>query len=1151
MTAARQHARDSVPGAQRVAADPSVSAWVEANAGSGKTHVLIDRVTRLMLEGTPPGRILCLTFTRAAAAEMANRLYERLGDWAVAPDAELREKVGRLVGQPFSVDKLPPARRLFAKALDTPGGLKIQTIHAFCESLIGRFPLEAGVAPHFAVMDERTAADVLADARDRVLAHAHDGTHPELAAALDHVVSLVDEAEFAELMGELAAKRGRLRRLMAAHDGLAGLVRATRRALGLAEAETAETIIAAACDDAAFDGGGLRRACEALEAGSPKDRERAAVIRAWLAEGEGRSRAFMGPYGHLFLRADGEPRAASGLITKAARAADEAAAEILLAEQARIQAVMERLKAAAVAQSTTALLRLGQALLDAYEERKHAHARLDYDDLILTARNLLWAEGGASWVLYKLDGGIDHILIDEAQDTNPEQWEVVKALSEEFFAGAGARSEGPGPRTVFAVGDEKQSIYSFQGVDPEAFDRMRADFGERVTAAGETWRPVELVQSFRSAPAVLEAVDLVFARDGARDGLTASDARIVHFPSRKGQAGLVELWPTITPKEAPAVEPWDVPLDQIAPDSPPARLADRIAAQIERWRAEGEVLESRGRPMRPGDIMILVRRRGPFFDEMVRCLKARGVPVAGTDRMVLTEQLAVMDLMALGEFLLLPEDDLTLAVVLKGPLFGFDDDDLFDLAFGREDTLWAALKRRRGERALFKSACDELSALLAKADTMPPFAFFADLLGSGRGRERLLARLGRDAGDPIDEFLSLALDYGRGHAPSLQGFLHWLGAARTEVKRDLEQGRDEVRVMTVHGAKGLEADVVFLPDTCAVPDHRHDARLLWTTAGDEPVVLWPVRSRNDEAVCAAARARARRRREQEYRRLLYVAMTRARDRLCVCGFETSKGRQAGCWYDLVADAVRDRAEETPLGFGETGWRLRSRQEAAPRDEARGEEEAAPGEMPAWAFAAAPAEATPPRPLAPSRPTEEEPAAMSPLGPGAGGEGEAGLLRGRLVHRLLQLLPDLAPGTRAPACRRFLSRPVHRLDAEAGREIARETLAVLDDPAFSALFGPGSRAEVPLAGLVGDRVVLGQVDRLLVGDDGVQVIDYKTDRSAPGSADEVPVAYLKQMAAYRALLAGVYPGREVKCALLWTCGPRLMALEDRLLDRYAP
>jgi ATP-dependent helicase/nuclease subunit A len=942
----------------------------------------------------------------------------------------------------------------------------------------------------------------------------------------------------------LDSHRERLRRLIEDLGGLDGLLCAIRSALGVEPGETADGIVASACATSAFDKLGLYSAAAALEAGSKGDQDRAATIRAWLDDTGARKTNFLGSYTRLFLKADGAPRAEKRLMTKTARNAESGVFEVLIEEQARVLAVHEHLRAVVVAASTAALLIIGEALLAAYGDLKDERALLDYDDLIGATRRLLGADGRTAWVHYKLDGGIDHILVDEAQDTSPEQWRIVVALAAEFFAGAGSREIR---RTVFAVGDEKQSIFSFQGADPDAFAAMRRYFEDRATAAGEGWRSVELAKSYRATATVLDCVDRVFDDPATGEGVVVAGGRLRHISSRVGQAGLVELWPTVTPEVQPDTDAWDAPLDQVSTESPPAFLARRIADHIAGWLDDGEILESAGRPVRPGDIMILLRRRTPFAEEMVRCLKERRIPVAGTDRMVLTDQLAVMDLAALGHFALLPDDDLNLAVVLTGPAFGFDDDALFELAHGRRGSLWRALGERRAENACFEATWDRLTALLAKADFVPPFEFFAEALGRDGERRRILGRLGPDAGDPMDEFLSLALDYERQHIPSLQGFLHWLAAGETEVKRDLEHGRAEVRVMTVHGAKGLQSNIVFLPDTCAVPSQRRGAGLLWGGKG-EPFVLWPTHRDAETKLCADLRDLARQRGEREYRRLLYVAMTRARDRLYVCGWEGKRGRDAGCWYDLVAAAVHNTGTEVTLPFGPTGWRLTGTQDAEPDSAEETAPEASETEPPpVWTEQAAPVEAYPPRPLAPSRPDADEPAARSPFGADDG----ARFRRGQLIHRLLQSLPEIPSAARAAAARNFLARPAHSLDEKVQVEIAAEVTAVLNDARFADVFGPGSLAEVPLVGVVGGQVVSAQVDRLVVTNSAVTVIDYKTNRPPPTDEDHVAPLYLGQMAAYRALLQGVYPDRHVRCLLLWTDGPSMMALSERSLDDHAP
>ena len=642
---------------QRRASAPDASVWVAASAGAGKTKTLVDRVLRLMLAGTPPQRILCLTFTRAAAAEMSNRINEVLGKWAAATDDTLADEIRQLAGLEGDVSIRDTARRLFAEVLDTPGGMRIMTIHAFCDSLLARFPLEAGIAPQFEVMDERTAAEAMRAARDRMLTLAHSGDDPALAEALTDVTAWASEAEFGELMTELAGERAHLQHIV--EGDLGDFSQRVGDLLGIGSGTTDAEIVDLACADGAFDGQGLRVAAEALLTGSPTDSARAATLTQWLDEPASRSAGFE-DYCGVFLTEENQPR--KTLITQKAAEASPEARATLAVEAERLQSTIHRRNAAAIVQATSGLARLGRHLLEAYDAHKLVHGLLDYDDLILRVRGLLERSGAAAWVLYKLDGGIDHILIDEAQDTNPDQWAVIQALADEFFSGEGAR---PDSRTVFAVGDAKQSIYSFQRADPEAFARMRAYFEDRVTRARQVWDSVDLDMSFRSTGAILTAVDAVFGSDGARDGLGAADIR--HTLTREGQAGLVELWPPVTPLERKDLAPWTPPTEARGADAPATRLAQVIAQTVREWLDRDDVLESRGRPVQAGDIMVLVRRRTGFVDDLVSLLKILNVPVAGVDRMVLSEQLPIMDLVALGNFLLLPEDDLNLAIVLKGP----------------------------------------------------------------------------------------------------------------------------------------------------------------------------------------------------------------------------------------------------------------------------------------------------------------------------------------------------------------------------------------------------------------------------------------------------------------------------------------------------
>ncbi len=1148
---------------QRAATEPQTSVWVGASAGTGKTKVLTDRALRLMLSGTPPSKILCLTFTKAAAAEMASRIATVLGGWAKADDASLDGALHSLMGRQPKDRERTRARSLFPAVLDAPGGLKVLTIHAFCQSLLGRFPLEAGVAPHFSVMDERDAAEALAEVGEALLLQAREGQGP-IPSAFATVTAHLQETRFRSLMRTLACARDRMADCLEHYGSAASATAALRRHLGIGEDETAERVIEIACGEQAFDGPRLRAAAEALACGSDADRQRGAGIGAWLAAGPQERVDLWDGYCRVYLTC-AEPRSVrKKLMTKACGGSVEAWSEILAAEGERLLAVGMRRRAALCADTSGAVLVLAETLLNAYRRHKSARALLDYDDLIEHAAGLLEQDGGAAWVLYKLDGGIDHVLIDEAQDTSPQQWRVIRALTAEFFAGHG---RGESPRTVFAVGDVKQSIFSFQGADPSLFLDNGRRFEGLAGAAEQRWDRVDLTVSFRSTKAVLAAVDAVFRLDQARDGVALDGAPIRHDVSAKraGDGGLVEIWTPLRARPDDEPEPWRPPVERVESDSPARRLARVIAGRIGDMLGRNELLGSKGRPVRPEDILVLVRRRTGFVEELVRALKARGVPVAGVDRMVLSEQIAVMDLIALGRFVLLPDDDLNLASLLKSPLVGLDEDDLFALAHGRSGSLWTELGRRRDERPRFAEAQELLARLLGDADTMPPFEFYTRALGPLGGRRRLLARLGQDADDPIAEFIDLALDYERRHPPSLQGFLHWFGAGEAIVKRDLEQAPAAVRIMTVHGAKGLQAPIVFLPDTMQLPrgNAKDGVELLWTDAGDGVAVpLWAPSANGCEEVATRARAQARAEELREYRRLLYVAMTRAEDRLIVCGWIGKNGESEDCWYRAIRRGLEAAAEEIGCARVEDDGLAQSRDfDADPTvlrlscPQTRPVEEKQPAgapvtmALPSWALEAAVDERAP-APLVPSA----QAGSSAPLRSREAGE-SSGLKRGRLIHTLLQWLPDVAPAARRSAASAWLDRTENRsgqdLEAAARSALVDEVLAVLDHPDHAALFAPGSLAEVPVGGVIGERLLSAQVDRLVVTDDAVMIVDYKTDRPAPVRPEAVSSRYLAQMAAYRAALRLIYPGKAVRCALLWSDVPSLMVLPDPLLDRHAP
>jgi len=1145
MTAARE-IPPHVLEPQRAASDPSASAWVSANAGSGKTYVLAQRVIRLLLGGTPPGKILCITFTKAAAANMATSVFDRLAQWTALPEAELDAAIHAMTNAWPAPERRAAARRLFAQALETPGGLKVQTIHAFCTRLLQQFPFEGNVPARFVVLDAAAESQLLDQLTLNALLKAAADPAGALGQALATIIANTSDQVFRDVLGEAIRQRSGLMAWIDHAGGPAAAGAELTAMLGLGPDDTVQAIEEKFFSEAAIAPSEWPTLRRALAQGSRLDGAQSDRLRR-LEQAPAAER--LGIYLSVFCNNDGTRR--SRLFTNTIRDRHPVWTERLREEQARVCALLERRRAALACERTKALITIAGTIMAGFRAEKDRRGLLDYDDLIERTGALLNRVESA-WVHYKLDLGIDHVLIDEAQDTSPPQWEVIARLTAEFATGEGAR--GALQRTIFAVGDDKQSIFSFQGALPQAFAQKRRDFQRTYAAAALRFLPVELKHSFRSVQIVLDAVDLVFKSPDALRGLD-DPVPTVHTAMRADAGGLVEIWPVIEPEKVPEPEGWDAPFDTTSETSPRVALARRIAKYVARLIARGVRVGdgTRRHPATAGDILILVRQRGPLFEAVIRALKNAGVAVAGADRLILTEHIAVMDLLALADALLLPQDDLALATVLKSPLFGVDEDELFALAFARSGTLRAALRARAGTSRVLAAANARLDRLAAAALTETPFAFYARVLGPEGGRRRFLARLGAEAIDALDEFLNIALDYEHQHPASLQGFLAWLRSANAEVKRDMEISRDEVRVMTVHGAKGLEAPIVILADTTTPPagPPGRQPRLLPVGAAERPrAFIWAGRKADDVPFMAGARRLANEAAENEHRRLLYVAMTRAADRLVVCGAAGERGKPPGCWYDLVHAALTPSCVEEGADDGEgLVWRLHGAPPEGAPVAAAGAVQTAfafTAERPAWLDCDAPLAPEQGSRLSPSTAQQRHPPRHATQG------SQTARVRGTLVHRLLQALPAIAPERRAEAARQYLARAPGAVPQSERESLIAQTSAVLDDPRFASLFGPGSRAEVPIVGRIvaGGRTisVSGQVDRLVVAAEGVLIADYKTNRDAPRRIADVPVPYVTQLALYQAVLAAIYPGRPLRAALVWTDVPDLMAIPADALDR---
>ncbi len=1113
---------------QRAASDPRALVWLSASAGTGKTQVLVARVLRLLLRPhVDPAAILCLTFTKAGAAEMANRLNERLAFWVRLDDAALRKELFALGEDPNDAALLVRARGLFARVLDARGGgLRIQTIHAFAQSLLGSFPLEAELAPGFRAIDAREEAalgrQVLADL---VVGAERDGWHALIAGM----------QALSRRLGEGGAEAF-LRDCARAPDAMAslpsGLVPFVRQALDL-PIEDIDAHIADQCSDGLFDLAALGKlVAHNRDWGTARGLERADAIARWQALAPGDRAQALDKLHDVWATSQGELRSfgrgqapqIDGYAALASKLHGTCAALIELRVKARL------------ADLFAAALEAGRAYAAAYQSAKHAAGVVDFDDLIRATVRLLAQPGMGEWIRYKLDQSTDHVLVDEAQDTNLSQWTIVRGLVDEFFAGEGAK--GTKLRTLFSVGDYKQAIFGFQGTDPTYFEAARRFFDDRAQGAGRPLHDLSLSRSYRSTAPVLELVDEVIAR--LPDNALGQGVRIEPHRTAVPGPGTVTLLRPIVPGEGEADADEEAWIGDAA-----RSFATRLARQIRDWLDAPLWLEAKGRPLRPEDIMVLVRKRGDLASLIVARLYAEGVPVAGVDRLRLNAPLAVRDLLAAARFALQPDDDLTLASLLVSPLIGWSQDELLARAVPRRGSLWSHLRSTDAAA----DAVARLAGLLGTADFTTPYRFFEQILsGPLQGRHKLLGRLGEEARDPIEELLSAALAFEGQANPSLQRFLDWFDRGDVEIVRDPAQPHDAVRVMTAHGAKGLQAPMVILADAPADPNGNRRNRLDWNAPGlGHSLPMF--RPKKDELAgsLAADLADAERRDREEHWRLLYVAMTRAEERLVIGGALGPKMKgepPAESWYAAIAramDALGCPWLDDPDWGARAEWHGHAPVKPAKRAPPPPRAPVVALALPGWIRRPAPEEARPPRPLAPSSIGTDE-AADPPPGPAMRAAAE----RGRLLHALFERLPAVAPAMRAEVADRWLARSGGVADAAVRDALIAQACAVIDDPRFAEVFAADALAEAPIAAVVEGQVIAGTVDRLRVTDDHVLLVDFKTNRRAPRSLDEAPPSHLKQIAAYAAALERIFPGRTIVAGLLYTSAPILLELDaDRL------
>jgi len=1112
--------------AQIRASNPDGSTWLSANAGSGKTRVLTDRVARLLLEGVSPENILCLTYTKAAASEMQNRLFERLGKWAMLDDRNLRNSLTKLgLEQGLNKHTYKQARTLFARAIEVPGSLKIQTIHSFCSSLLRRFPLEAGVSPNFTEIDEWTAQALCTEILEKI------STDEIESISLANVSKFLSDVNLTDLLTDILKNRTVLSKFKS-HSEICS-------EFGLNGNVSFEE-----CLNKNFDSKDLKVIKilrESMKNGGIRDKAAAKK----LSNIKSINLEFIKTLEDILLykgSTEKRPEYSAKTNSFASKAVLNEFLNSSIEQINKLAARIEVFRQTRILYETSekicALYDFSRIFLNHYTNEKLLRGWLDFEDLILKAQKLLIDPTIAAWVLYRLDGGIDHILIDEAQDTSPTQWRIIEKISQEFYAGEGSRDKTN--RTLFVVGDKKQSIYSFQGADTFELNRIQKKFKKRFDEAAKPLKELSLQYSFRSSPTILRFVDSILEKPESKNEseLESTENHISFYSKLPGR---VDLWPSIEKAEQPKDTEWQSPVDMPGKEDERVRLACLIADQINTLISSNSLIPERTgndyvmRKISAGDFLILVQRRSVLFHEIIKACKKRGLPISGADRLKLMDEIAVKDLIALLSFLSSPQDDLSLATVLKSPLFSWSERELFDLAHDREDRfLWEELKKRSD---IFTHEYLVLNNLLASIDYLRPYELLEKILNQYSGRANLISRLGAEAEDAIDALLSLSIDYEKQETPSLTGFLSWVSTSGFEIKRQLTKQENQIRVMTIHGAKGLESPIVILPETQKRKVELRDKILV-----GEKIAVWNNKkgeaSRNEEEI----KSKKIQALEAERSRLLYVAITRAETWFIAM----SAGQlDEKCWYEKIKNSLQSsKAKRQIFPTGE-GLRLEEGDWSFAIEEKECQPKKSRNKLPNWIKKVSFESKVQPKYLIPS-----DLGGSKTLSKGNGLSEEEAALHGSRVHKLLELLPKYSSQDWPEYSLKMLK--ANRLfDGPPNVENAiKEALSVLTDPKFSYIFAKDVLSEVPFSAQLPNlknKKIYGIIDRLIVGSNNVQIIDFKTNSTVPKTANKIPLGILRQMSAYKLAIEEIYPGKEVSCYILWTAIKKIDHLEEDLLD----
>jgi len=1096
---------------QILATSPERSIWLSASAGTGKTFVLVNRLIRLILEGNDPRRIVCITYTKAAATEMQERVIKYIGDVILLNDIELKNKLDSEFEANIDLKKLSRTRKKLISIIDHPQQLKIQTIHSFCEGVLKHFPLEAETPAFFEVIDDFGKSELVEEAWKKLIF----SVDAKVREAVEFLLSRFKPLQIKELLNDLLQQKAKLLKVITLFGGYEGYISGLKELLNITQEnkQELETLI--------FNGNKnlFSDVLMVLEKGGTNEKKLGVKLRKYFISQKIEELA------EIFLTEKDDGFDVKKILTKQSEKDYPNIFASIIEFQRVLLGIINGVKDIDIFANTKYFLRAFEKFNQIYEGEKAIRYVLEFDDLIERTANLLRKENpNREWVLYKLDGGIDHILIDEAQDTNESQWQIIDAITDEFFSGQ--VNDAGLARSLFVVGDEKQSIYSFQGADVRVFSDRQSYYEARKKDHGINFESVRLNRSFRSGAAVIDVVNKVVANKTILAALTKSGhlpeheiADSMKTPQKFGYFEINKLVDVaVRAKASKEVISWNLPreYEEDEEEKNIDILAGRIAGKIKDILARDFILPATGKRPTPGDIMVLVKKRKGIASVLIEKLQELEIPVSGIDRLNLNDSLAIKDLLALAKFSILKNDDLNFACLLKSAFISFNEDELFDVCWNRGSAnVHESFLAKAAGNIRYGQAAELLEKLAAQKDSV--FEFFYDALEAMDMRRNFISYFGRQINEILDEFLMIVKKFEDSAGGGLQHFINWFEKNEVTVKRNLEAG-NEVRIITAHGAKGLEAPIVVIPDTTS--GGGSDAQFCF---GDNIFLCPVIKDYRNELFKKIYREKQALELE-EYYRLLYVALTRAKNELYLFG-HTYKGIKANNWHNMVLSSVGGMCAEDEERFSYT----------TPEYITQFEKAGTPSET---------AEVIDLTLFQRKFSGSEEIEVISPSALYRTENNQKFSLervdftKGLAVHKLLEILPEIEE--HEEAAEKILNNYFVAGEEETKLKAKNEAFSVLKNAEFNFIFTGKSKAEVPVCGFYMDKFISGKIDRLVeLGAGEILIVDYKTNDIAENSVPRVMKKYSAQMMAYKHLLEKIYPDKNIKAALLFTAVGRLV------------